>query len=235
MPRVARFVVPGLPHHVTQRANRRQQVFFSEADYRLYLKLLRFGCAAAGTSVWAWCLMPNHVHLVLVPAVADGLRAALGGVHWRYAGHVNSREDWRGHLWQSRFASFPMDEAHLHACVRYVELNPVRAGLVARAEEWPWSSARAHLGGAGDGLTALAPMRDRIDDWRAYLNLGLADAERDAIRAAERTCRPLGSPAFLERVAATLGREARSPRRGRPRRSSTTPEISDSHSFSRKQ
>lgn len=218
MPRVARFVLPGVPHHVTQRANRRQQVFFSEADYRFYLKLLRTGCHAAGTAVWAWCLMPNHVHLVLVPAVTDGLRAALAGVHWRYANHVNGREDWRGHLWQSRFASFPMDEAYLHACVRYVELNPVRAGLVARPEDWPWSSARAHLGRSLDGLTEVAPMLERIDDWPAYLDLGLADAERAAIRTAERTCRPLGGQAFLDRIAATLGRDVRPPKRGRPRR-----------------
>lgn len=217
MPRTARFVVPGLPHHVTQRANRRQRVFFSDADYRLYRNLLQRECSAAGTEVWAWCLMPNHVHLVLVPAVEDGLRLALAKVHWRYAGHVNMREDWRGHLWQSRFASFPMDEAHLHACVRYVELNPVRAGLAARPEDWPWSSARAHLGLVGDDLTALAPMRQRVEDWRAYLGMGLAAAEGEAIRAAERTCRPLGAAAFLDRVAAATGRDVRPPRRGRPR------------------
>ena len=231
MPRVARFVVPGLPHHVTQRANRRQRVFFSEADYRLYRDLLHSSCAAAGTSIWAWCLMPNHVHLVLVPTVAEGLRTALAPVHWRYAGHVNARQDWRGHLWQSRFASFPMDEAHLHACVRYVELNPVRAGLVSGPEDWPWSSARAHLGRGGDRLTALGPMRERIDDWPAYLGLGLADAERDAIRAAERSCRPLGGSAFLDQVAASLGREVRAPRRGRPPNPTAAARNSDSHSF----
>ena len=227
MPRTARFVVPGLPHHVTQRANRRQRVFFSNADYRLYRDLLRDGCAACGTEIWAWCLMPNHVHLVLVPAAEDGLRLALAKLHWRYAGHVNAREGWRGHLWQSRFASFPMDEAHLHACVRYVELNPVRAGLTTRAEDWPWSSARTHLGLARDGLTAPGPMKVRIDDWQAYLGLGLADAEGEAIRSAERTCRPLGSNAFLDRIGAATGRDPRPPRRGRPRS-----EISDSHGFS---
>jgi putative transposase len=192
--------------------------------YRLYHRLLRDGCCAVGTAVWAWCLMPNHVHLVLVPAVEEGLRAALAGVHWRYASHVNDRENWRGHLWQSRFSSFPMDEAHLHACVRYVELNPVRAGLVARPEDWPWSSARAHLGQGGDGLTVLQPMHDRIDDWGAYLDLGLAKPERDAIRAAEGACRPLGGSAFLDRVAAALGRDVRPPRRGRP-----PTKIRDSH------
>lgn len=202
MPRTARLVVPGIPHHVTQRGNRCQQTFFSDSDYALYLKLLRFWCGKAGSAVWAWCLMPNHVHLVLVPVHPDGLREALANVHRRYTWQINQREGWRGHLWQSRFASFAMDEAHLHACVRYVELNPVRAGLVERPEQWRWSSARTHLGLGTDGITDAAPMRERIDDWRALLDSGLADSERDAIQAGERTGRPLGGPAFVERLSA---------------------------------
>jgi len=209
MPRTARLVVPGIPHHVTQRGNRRQQTFFSDADYALYMKLLRFWCGKAGTAVWAWCLMPNHVHLVLVPRAADGLGAALAAVHRRYTLAINQREGWRGFLWQSRFASVPMDEAHLHACLRYVELNPVRAGLVARPEEWRWSSARAHLGLGEDGVTDLAPMRARIDDWRSLLDSGLRDGEREAIRAGERTGRPLGGPAFAHELAAVAGRPLR--------------------------
>jgi putative transposase len=189
MPRVARLVLPGHPHHVTQRGNRRQPTFFSDADYGLYLGLLRYWCGKSGASVWAWCLMPNHVHLVLVPAGTDGLRAALAPTHRLYTAEVNRREGWRGHLWQSRFASFPMEEAHLHACLRYVELNPVRAGLVERPEQWRWSSARAHLGLMDDRLTASAPARERIDDWRAFLDAGLGEWESQAIRMAERTGR----------------------------------------------
>src|SRR5688572_11533990 len=189
MPRIARLVVPDIPHHVTQRGNRRQRVFFSAGDGRLYLRLLREWCEKAGTRVWAWCLMPNHVHLILVPAHEDGLRATLAPTHTRYAVELNRRQGGCGHLWQGRFASVPMDESHLHACLRYVELNPVRAGLVERPEAWPWSSARAHLGLAPDDLTDLAAMRGRIDDWRAFLDAGLADEDRDAIRAAERTGR----------------------------------------------
>lgn len=185
MPRAARTVVPGSPHHVTQRGNRRQPTFFSEADYALYLGLLRYWCTKAGTKVWAWCLMPNHVHLILVPAHADGLRAALAPAHRRYTWEINQREGWRGHLWQSRFASFPMDDAHVHACLRYVELNPVRARLAARPEDWRWSSARAHLGLDRDDLTDLAPARERVNDWAAFLAEGLDDDDRDSIRAAE--------------------------------------------------
>jgi putative transposase len=200
MPRAARLVLPGIPHHVTQRGNRRQQTFFSEADYALYLKLLRFWCGKAGTAIWAWCLMPNHVHLVLVPGRADGLAGALGATHRRYTWEINQREGWRGHLWQSRFASVAMDDAHLHVCLRYVELNPVRAGLAERPEQWRWSSARAHLGLDQDGVTELEPMRARIDDWRALLDSGLGDGERDAIRAGERSGRPLCGPAFVEQL-----------------------------------
>ena len=214
MPRTARLVVPGIPHHVTQRGNRRQQTFFSDRDYALYLRLLRFWCDKAGTIVWAWCLMPNHVHLVLVPARADGLAAALAPVHRHYTWAINQREGWRGFLWQSRFASAPMDEAHLHACLRYVELNPVRAGLVERPEQWRWSSARAHLGLAADGITALAAAHARIAEWRALLDGGLGEGERDAIRAGERTGRALGGPAFVAGLSAATGRPLRpAPRR----------------------
>lgn len=191
MSRSPRQVLPGIPHHVTQRGNRRQATFFADSDYALYVGLLRHWCAKSRTAVWAWCLMPNHVHLVLVPADADGLRAALAPTHRLYTGEINRREGWRGHLWQSRFASFPMEERHLHACLRYVELNPVRAGLVGRPEDWSWSSARAHLGLGPDRLTDVTPMRERIENWRDFLDAGMEDSDREAIRMAERSGRLL--------------------------------------------
>ena len=218
MPRVARLVVPGLPHHVTQRGNRRQPTFFGDSDYRLYMRLLREWCATAGTQIWAWCLMPNHVHLILVPSHEDGLRAALGETHRRYTRAVNAREGWLGHLWQSRFASFPMDERHLIACARYVELNPVRARLTKRPEDWPWSSARAHLRLAEDGLTAVAPLLDRIPKWADLLASGLRDGERDAIRACERSGYALGDRRFLKGLSEQVGRPVTAQPRGRPRR-----------------
>ena len=186
MPRTARLVLPEVPHHITQRGNRKQRTFFADSDFRLYLSLLRYWCRKSGTALWAWCLMPNHVHVILVPPCRDGLRAALAPAHRRYSWEINQRQGWRGHLWEGRFASFPMDEAHLHACLRYVELNPVRAGLVERPEQWLWSSARAHLGldGAAGPLPELS---ERIGDWRAFLEGGLDDSELDAIRLAEFT------------------------------------------------
>jgi putative transposase len=221
MPRLARLVIPGFPHHVTQRGNRRLPTFFSDGDYALYRHLLREGCATAGTRIWAWCLMPNHVHLILVPESEDGLRAALAETHRRYTKVVNAREGWRGHLWQGRFASFAMDEEWLIACARYVELNPVRAGLVSRPEDWRWSSARIHLGAGRDPLTDAAPLLERVPDWRALLGGGLDERERDRLRERERTGHPLGGAAFLARLEAISGRDLRPPRRGRPPRPKT--------------
>ena len=192
MPRTARVVVPDVPHHVTQRGNRRQTTFFCDDDYRLYRALLRDCCAKADTQIWAWCLMPNHVHMILVPSHQDGLRAALGEAHRRYTRFVNQREEWTGHLWQERFASFPMDERHLQHAFRYVELNPVRAGLAARPEQWPWSSARAHLSGTPDGLTNLGPAQERVEDWAAFMEAGLDDVYANALRSSERNGKPLG-------------------------------------------
>jgi len=206
MARLARIVAAGVPHHVTQRGNRRQTVFFSEDDYAFYATLLAEGCKAANTTLWAYCLMPNHVHMILVPADPDGLRAALGETHRRYSAHINRREDWGGYLWQGRFASAPMDEPHLLACARYVELNPVRAGLVTRARDWRWSSARAHLAGADDDLVTVEPLLELVPDWAALLRQGLRDNEREALRSAERTGRPLGSTGFVAGLEKSLNR-----------------------------
>ena len=133
MARLARIVIPQVAHHVTQRGNRRLPVFFSVDDRRAYLALLAGACAASGTTCLAWCLMDNHVHLILVPQAEDGLRATLAEAHRRTTSRINFREGWRGHLFQARFASYPMDDAHLMVAVRYVENNSVAAGMVAQS------------------------------------------------------------------------------------------------------
>lgn len=205
MARLARIVVPDVPHHVTQRGNRRLPTFFSNDDYAAYLRLLTEHCQAAKVAVWAYCLMPNHVHLVLVPSTADGLRAALGETHRRYTRRVNFREGWRGHLWQERFASFPMDHRHLYAAVRYIEQNPVRAGLAAAPAAWPWSSAAAHLAGADDEVVTVAPLLAMVDDWDEYL-AEHDEVELDRLRAHQRTGRPLGDAGFVADLEALTGR-----------------------------
>ena len=225
MARLARIVIPGAPHHVTQRGNRRQPIFFGDDDRKLYLDLLREGCARAGVRCLAWCLMDNHVHLILVPETADGLRAALGEAHRRYTRRINFREGWRGYLFQGRFASYPMDDAHLVAAVRYVENNPVAARMVARAEEWRWSSARSHIAGkrtADDPLTDVEALGRHVPNWRAMLRHGAelgkagpeGEALAEAIEARLRTGRPLGTDEWLARQEAALGRALAPQKRG---------------------
>lgn len=217
MARTARLVVPGCPHHVTQRGVRRMDVFFERADYETYLELLRRWCGRARTEVWAYCLMPNHVHLILVPSDEDGLRAALGEAHRRYTRHVNFRQGWRGHLWQERFHSFAMDEDHLLACARYVELNPVRAKLVKRPEDWPWSSAKAHFNGEDDGITALKPLLTRVENWQAFLMGDVDEGTLEALRRHGRSGHPLGSDAFFKKLERLLERDVKPRRPGRPK------------------
>lgn len=219
MARIGRFVVPDLPHHVTQRGNRREAVFFGDDDYALYRDLLREACAREGVEVWSYCLMPNHVHLILTPRTSDGLGRALGKAHRRYSSFINTRLRVTGHLFQSRFASVVMDEAHLKAAAGYVALNPVRTRLVERASDWRWSSARAHLARRDDGLVSVAPLLDRCAGNFADLLEDEADpAMLVALRAAETIGRPLGSPDFLDRLAARMGRDPRPGKRGRKKR-----------------
>ena len=141
MARIARVVITGLPHHITQRGNRRQQTFFNDGDYAAYVELMAEWCTKEHVEIWSYCLMPN-THLIAVPATEDGLRRAIGEAHRRYTRRINFREKWRGYLWQGRFASFVMDDPYLLAAARYAELNPLRAGLVADPCDWRWSSAR---------------------------------------------------------------------------------------------
>lgn len=226
MPRLARVVVPGLPHHVTQRGNRRERVFFGDADYELYRDILAEQAARAGVEAWAYCLMPNHVHLVLVPETGPALGRAIGEAHRRYTAFVNARARQTGHLFQGRFASVVMDEAHLAAAVRYVALNPVRARLVGRAEDWPWSSAAAHLAARDDRLVRVAPVLDRFPGFAALLATNPDDPAFRALRAAETTGRPLGSPGFIAELERRLNRPLAPRRPGRkPRESETPPEL----------
>jgi putative transposase len=212
---MARVVVPECPHHVTQRGNRRQRTFFNASDYQAYRTLLAEACARSGTRVWAYCLMPNHVHFVMVPAGADGLRAALGEAHRHYTRRINFRFGWRGHLWQERFHSFPMDEDYLLAAVRYVELNPVVAALCERPEQWPWSSAGAHLRGEDDELVRVRPMLQRVADWHDYLAGGPDSTAQDRLRQHSRTGRPLGSDRFLDTLERLTARRLHPQRAGR--------------------
>ncbi len=209
MPRQPRLVVPGVAHHITQRGNRRQTTFFRAFDYEVYRQLLAEQCQKESVAVWTYCLLPNHVHLIAVPSSEGSLARAVGEAHRRYTTMVNRREGWTGCLWQGRFASFAMDEAHLYVATRYVLLNPVRAGLVERAEEWPYSSVQAHLGGAEDDLVDLKGLAGRVESWSSVLANSPSWSERSRLRRHERSGRPLGDERFLDEVAAATGRDLR--------------------------
>lgn len=218
MPRIARIIAPGIPHHVTQRGNRRMDTFFGNEDYQAYLALMAEWCRKCNVTVWAYCLMPNHVHLVAVPESADGLRRAIGEAHRRYSSAVNRRQKWTGHLWQGRFSSFPMDEKYLLAAVKYIEMNPVRAQLVADPYLWQWSSARAHAEGNDNLLVKVAPLLELVGDWKVFLaDPDEEDAEK--IRGHERTGRALGEDFFLDLLEANLQRAVKPRKAGRKKKS----------------
>ena len=215
MVRLPRLVLPGIPYHVTQRGNRREQTFFEDSDYALYRELLARSAERAGAQIWCYCLMPNHVHIIVVPADEDGLRRTFAETHRRYTGFINARARWTGHLWQGRFGAVAMDEEHLANAVRYVSFNPVRARLVARAADWPWSSVGAHMAGKDDRLVRVAPVLERYGDFGAFL----AEAPEDEtawrkLRMSETSGRPLGSEAWLAEIEARTGRTLRPQKRG---------------------
>ncbi len=205
MARLARVVAPGIPHHIIQRGNRRQQTFFSDDDYLEYLRLMSSWCSKCGVEIWAYCLMPNHIHLVAIPSSEDGLRKAIGEAHRRYTRYVNAREGWKGHLWQGRFSSFPMDEVYLIATVQYILLNPVRANLVQRVEEYPWSSGAALMYDKADPLANVTPLLDISRDWQSILSQP-DKINHELIRSHERTGRPLGDDSFITVLEKRLGR-----------------------------
>jgi putative transposase len=220
MARLARLVVPGLPHHVTQRGNRREAIFFEDGDQEIYCDMLAEQLRKSDVEVWAYCLMPNHVHLILKPREADGMGRALGEAHRRYTNFANARGRWTGHLFQSRFASVAMDESHLRAAVSYVSLNPVRARLVSRAEDWSWSSVRAHLAGEDDSLVSVRAVLDR---WPNFKDLLLQDDDETftPLRKAGGIGRPIGTADFVNELERRLGRPIA--RRAPGRKAAATP------------
>jgi putative transposase len=172
-------------------------------------------CQERGVAIWAYCLMPNHVHLIAVPQSEDGLGRAIGEAHRRYTRRINFREKWRGYLWQGRFTSFVMDEPYLLAAARYVELNPVRAGLTCDAADWPWSSAKAHISGRDDRLVRVDPLLAMVCDWRELLNSAVREEDLRDFRIHACTGCPLGNAKFVDRLEKAIGRILRPRKPGR--------------------
>lgn len=217
MARMARVVIPNIPHHITQRGTRSQKVFFTDADKRSYLELLLKHACKEGVSFWAYCLMDNHVHLIAVPEREDSLAKGIGETHKYYTRMINFRENWRGYLWQGRFSSFPMDEKHLYAAIRYIERNPVRAGLVEKAEDYEFSSAQAHVYKTEDPLLTDNFAVDEIKDWKAFLAEEDKENDQRLFRRHSRVGRPLGSEDFIVEIEKISGRRIRPLKPGRKR------------------
>ena len=215
MARIARVVLPGYPHHVTQRGVRSMEIFHADDDRHEYLRLMRQQGDRFGLRFVSYCLMSNHVHLVAVPEQEDSLARAIGEGHRLYTRMVNFRQGVRGYLFQGRFFSCPLDEKYLYACVRYVERNPV--GVVrgiTHAWDYEWSSARYHAGIVNyDPLVAEDGMLAGIDDWRLFLSK--EDNDLDVMREKTRTGRPCGSEAFYKKAERLTGRALHQGKPGR--------------------
>ena len=221
MPRQARAVFSGVPHLLTQRGNRGEPVFFDDEDRSTYLSWLQEYCAAYSVEVLAYCLMPNQVQLVAVPAIEDSFQQVMKPLHMRHAQRVNRARGWTGHLWQGRFLSSALDNAHVWAAVRYIEREPVRAGAVRKAENFKWSSAAAHVGGSPTGLVNSSSKWSKVfadtPDWAAWLAEGDEAEELNVIRRNIEKGLPCGSDAFVRKLSLQAGRPLGFRPLGRPR------------------
>ncbi len=219
MPRISRIVAAGYPHHITQRGNYRQTVFTEDADYSRYLELMSTFAPKYGLAIWAYCLMPNHVHFIGVPDRQESMARTFNTVHMLYAQYFNRKQQATGHLWQGRFYSCVLDEQHLYAAVRYVERNPVRAGIVSTPQDYPWCSAGSHVTGAGDQLLSKCFLTEAVKDWGQYIGAEPEDPDRkataDVIRATK-AGRPCGEDGFVRKMESLLNRKLESRPRGRP-------------------
>ena len=223
MARLPRVVVVDVPHHVTQRGNARQVIFNQDADRVTYLELLRQYSELYGLSLLGYCLMSNHVHLITVPRSASAMAHTLKHTHGRYAAYWNARQCSSGHVWQGRFYSCTLDDTHLWQALRYTELNPVRAGMVAAPEQWNWSSAAAHCGQCSQNpMLDLERWRRRwtAAHWREYLSAGASAAEIASLRRCTYTGRPLGTTDFVAELERSTLRLLAPRKGGRPRKAS---------------
>lgn len=223
MSRISRVVVPNVAHHVTQRGSARQATFESDEDRLVYVDMLRAHCGLHRLHLWAWCLMSSHVHLLAVPEREDSLARALGRTHAQYAQYWNARRRSCGHVWQARFYSCPLEDEAVWGVARYIENNPVRAGMVAEAQAWRWSSAGAHLAGGDDlALIDLRRWAGEYDGqrWAYVLRHSMEDeAWQRRLQDATMRGRPFGSGPFVDNLELLCQRRLRPNRPGRPAKS----------------
>jgi len=214
MARIARVVIPNYPHHVIHRGNRRERVFFKDEDKKEYLRYLQKYATSSGIDFWGYCLMDNHVHFIAVPGKKDSLAKGFCETHKHYTRMINFRQGWRGHLWEGRFKSCVLSESHLYAALRYIEQNPVRAGMVKRAEDYPWSSARAHIRKSKDSLLTDNFMIKEIPDWADYLSSDRDEEHSNSLMKQTEIGRPLGDDNFLKEIESLAGKLLRKKKPG---------------------
>ena len=219
MPRLPRIVIPEFPHHLTQRGNRKSEVFIDTMDRNFFLSLVEEHTKDNGIEVSSYCLMENHFHLIVHPETKLGLSKGMHRIDGVYAQYFNQKYQFTGHLWQDRFFACVLDNSHFWNAIRYVEQNPVRAGIVSRAEAYKWSSAPAHCGLRRDPLLSKIPLAaTHIDHWSAWLAEGLPEEEHRRIRRATKKRSPICFGEIQSRVGA-VARSLLPPRKPGPKSS----------------
>lgn len=222
MPRRPRFVCEGEPHHVTQRGNYQQYILESDEDFRKYSYLVAEYAPKYGIAIWAYCLMNNHVHFIVVPRSKSGFSRFFNVVHMLYSQYKNLTRHRKGHLWQSRFFSSVLDSQYLVEAVKYVEQNPVRARMVNKPWEYIWSSARAHVMGDNVDIIKIMP-GDHIlkfsnkKTWKEYLEIA-DEKTNEIIRKKTAKGYALGSEAFIEKLEQKTGIQLKQKTPGRPKK-----------------
>lgn len=220
MPRLARRVLINYPHHITQRGNNKREVFLDEEDHLRYMKLFDIASQRYGLEILSYCLMPNHVHFVAIPRSADSMGKTFLTVNTHYSSYFNQKYGLVGHLWQQRYFSCILDEAHLYAAIRYVELNPIRSGLVETPERWRWSSCRGNM---KTGISEIQLIDTRLwitdyERWSDYLAVPISEKEISQIRENTRLGMPWGSEFFMKKVEQLLEISLKRNPVGRPRK-----------------
>ena len=231
MPRQARVVAAGVPHHITHRGNNRQDVFLSDEDRRRYQNLLREQLEPCAVDLLGWCWMSNHIHLIAIPRLPDSMSRLIMRVHSRYAQNFNRRYERTGHLWHSRFYSCALGAGHLQTALLYVDRNPVRAGMVDYATAYPWSSARGHVSGEDSVKLLSWTGLDEIGgcgDWEEWLNRPADEEATERLRRATLTGTPFGGPDFLAELERPAGRTLRPRPAGRPRKAMAAASVANS-------
>ena len=222
MPRLARIIAPGLPHHITQRGNYRQVVFDDDNDRRRYLVWVEEYSRKYNLSIIAYCLMPNHVHFIVIPTDEASVARTFNTAHMRYSQYRNKKIGASGHLWQGRFFSCVMDEKHLTAAARYIERNPVRTHIVKKPHEYAWSSARDHADNARTANIDVSGFFKYIEveqaQWKAFIDTPDDAQEVSMIRKNTMSGSPLGSESFLNKLEDRFGEKLHALPVGRPKK-----------------